>query len=220
MRYRRADVAGGSYFFTLVTENRRPLFEEPAAVALFLGAVEKVRARHPFEVDAYVVLPDHLHALWTLPVGDANFSTRWRLIKEGFTRGYLKTHEHLQRSESRRTKGEQGIWQRRFWEHAIRDEADFAAHLDYIHINPVSMGWSPPLAIGPTRRFRIGSRVAVMTSGGDRTSCRRCPTGSARNELVVPGQGCRLGRALARPNTSQFRMLGLEKNSTQPTSDL
>jgi len=64
MRYRRADVAGGSYFFTLVTENRRPLFEEPAAVALFLGAVEKVRARHSFEVDAYVVLPDHLHALW------------------------------------------------------------------------------------------------------------------------------------------------------------
>jgi putative transposase len=137
MRYRRADVAGGSYFFTLVTENRRPLFEEPAAVALFLGAVEKVRAPHPFEVDAYVVLPDHLHALWTLPVGDANFSTRWRLIKEGFTRGYLKTHEHPQRSESRRAKGEQGIWRRRFWEHAIRDEADFAAHLDYIHINPV-----------------------------------------------------------------------------------
>ena len=140
MRYRRADVAGGSYFFTLVTENRRPLFEEPAAVALFLGAVEKVRARHSFEVDAYVVLRDHLHALWTLPVGDANFSTRWRLIKEGFTRGYLKTHEHPRRSESRRAKGEQGIWQRRFWEHAIRDEADFAAHLDYIHINPVKHG--------------------------------------------------------------------------------
>ena len=81
--------------------------------------------------------PDHLHALWTLPEGDANFSTRWRLIKEGFTRGYLKTHEHPQRSESRRAIGEQGIWQRRFCEHAIRDDADFAAHLDYIHINPV-----------------------------------------------------------------------------------
>ena len=69
MRYRRADVAGGSYFFTLVTENRRPLFEEPAAVALFLGAVEKVRARHPFEVNAYVVLPDHLHAMRTYFLG-------------------------------------------------------------------------------------------------------------------------------------------------------
>jgi len=185
MRYRRVSIPGACYFFTLVTEHRRPLLREPRAVALFLGAVEKVRARHPFEVDAYVVLPDHLHALWTLPVGDANFSTRWRLIKEGFTRGYLKTHEHPQRSESRRAKGEQGIWQRGFWEHAIRDEADFAAHLDYIHINPVKHGLAPPLAIGLTRRFKIGSRVAVMTSGGDRTSCRRCPTGSARNELVA-----------------------------------
>jgi putative transposase len=140
MRYRRANVASGSYFFTLVTEHRRPLFSEPGAVALFLGAVEKVRSRHPFEVEAYVVLPDHLHALWTLPLDDANFSTRWRLIKEGFTRAYLKAHEHPQRSESRHAKGEQGIWQRRFWEHAIRDDADFAAHLDYIHINPVKHG--------------------------------------------------------------------------------
>jgi putative transposase len=220
MRYRRADVAGGSYFFTLVTENRRPLFEEPAAVALFLGAIEKVRARHPFEVDAYVVLPDHLHALWTLPVGDANFSTRWRLIKEGFTRGYLKTHEHLQRSESRRAKGEQGIWQRRFREHAIRDEADFAAHLDYIHINPVKHGLVTAARDWPYSTFQDWVARGGMTGGGDRTSCRRCPTGSARNELVVPGQGCRLGRALARPDSSQFRMLGLVKNSTQPTSDL
>jgi putative transposase len=140
MRYRRVNIPGACYFFTLVTEHRRPLLREPRAVALFLGAVEKVRSRHPFQVNAYVLLPDHLHALWTLPEGDANFSTRWRLIKEGFTRGYLKTHEHPQRSESRRAKGEQGIWQRRFWEHAIRDDADFAAHLDYIHINPVKHG--------------------------------------------------------------------------------
>jgi REP-associated tyrosine transposase len=107
MRYRRVNAAGATFFFTLVTERRRPLFREPEAVSLLLGAVEKVRSRHPFEIDAYVVLPDHLHTLWTLPDGDANFSTRWRLIKETFTRAYIKTHEIPHRSESRRSKGEQ-----------------------------------------------------------------------------------------------------------------
>jgi len=140
MRYRRAKVTGGTFFFTLVTEHRRPLFREAPAVALFLQAVEKIGTRHPFELDAYVVLPDHLHAIWTLPDGDFNFSTRWRLIKEGFTRAYIKEYGAPFQSESRRAKGEQGIWQRRFWEHAIRDENDFAKHLDYIHINPVHHG--------------------------------------------------------------------------------
>jgi putative transposase len=140
MRYRRVTAPGAMFFFTLVTEQRRPLFREPEAAALFLEAVEKVRSRHPFEVDAYVILPDHLHAIWTLPEADSNFSTRWRLIKEAFTRAYIKTYGMLERSESRRTKGEQAIWQRRFWEHAIRDDTDFARHVDYIHINPVKHG--------------------------------------------------------------------------------
>jgi len=77
MRYRRVKIAGATYFFTLVTEHRRPLFGEPSAVTLFLGAVDTIRSRHPFNVDAYVVLPDHLHAVWTLPEDDAKFSTRW-----------------------------------------------------------------------------------------------------------------------------------------------
>jgi len=140
MRYRRAKVSGGTFFLTLVTEHRRPLLREAPAVALLLHAVEKVGARHPFELDAYVVLPDHLHAIWTLPEGDFNFSTRWRLIKEAFTRAYIKAYGTPFQSESRRAKGEQGIWQRRFWEHAIPDENDFAKHLDYIHINPVHHG--------------------------------------------------------------------------------
>src|SRR5262245_46991258 len=140
MRYRRVNAAGATFFFTLVTERRRPLFREPGSVELFLEAVEKVRSRHPFDVDAYVVLPDHLHALWTLPEGDANFSTRWRLIKEAFTRAYIKMHGALDRNASRQSKGEQAIWQRRFWEHVIRDDADFAGHLHYIHINPVKHG--------------------------------------------------------------------------------
>jgi putative transposase len=140
MRYRRANLTGGTYFFTLVTERRRPLFREQEAVTQLLQSVETVRLRHPFEMDAYVVLPDHLHTLWTLPEGDAKFSTRWRLIKEAFTRAYLKTHAAPERNASRFAKGEQAIWQRRFWEHTIRDEADFAAHLNYIHLNPVHHG--------------------------------------------------------------------------------
>ena len=140
MQYRRAFLPGGTFFFTVVTANRKPIFAEQKKVATLREAFCRIRLKRPFELDAVVVLPDHLHCIWTLPPGDTDFSTRWRLIKEGFTRGYLKTHEHPQRSESRRVKGEQGIWQRRFWEHAIRDEADFAAHLDYIHINPVKHG--------------------------------------------------------------------------------
>jgi putative transposase len=154
MRYRRAAVNGATYFFTLVTERRRPLLREPAAVALFLQAVETIRSRHPFETHAYVVLPDHLHTLWTLPEGDATFSTRWRLIKEAFTRAYLETHKAPERSESRRCKGEQSIWQRRFWEHVIRDDADFAAHLDYIHINPVKHGLVAAARDWPYSTFR------------------------------------------------------------------
>jgi putative transposase len=140
MRYRRVIAPGATFFFTLVTEQRRPLFREPETVALLLAAVEKVRSRHPFEVDAYVILPDHLHTIWTLPEGDASFSTRWRLIKEAFTRAYIRTHGILDRSESRQAKGEQAVWQRRFWEHAIRDDIDFARHVDYIHINPIKHG--------------------------------------------------------------------------------
>jgi len=153
MRYRRVKLSGGSFFFTLVTEYRRPLFRETRVVALFLEVVEKIRCRHPFEFDAYVVLPDHLHALWTLPEGDTNFSTRWRLIKEAFTRAYVKAHGAPYRNESRRSKGEQGVWQRRFWEHTIRDDSDFARHLDYIHINPVHHGLSAAARDWPHSSF-------------------------------------------------------------------
>jgi putative transposase len=155
MRYRRVSITGATYFFTLVTERRRQLFREPEAVALFLEAVEKVRTRHSFALDAFVVLPDHLHALWTMPEGDANFSTRWRLIKEAFTRAYMKTHQAPGRNESRRLKGEQAIWQRRFWEHCVRDDADFARHLDYIHLNPVHHGLTTAPRDWPHSSFRI-----------------------------------------------------------------
>ena len=124
----------------MVTENRRPIFRDPAAVTLLASAITRIQARHPFEIEAFVVLPDHQHTVWTLPVDDADFSKRWRLIKEAFTRAYLKAYPAPAVNASRRAEGEQGIWQRRFWEHLVRGERDFHDHLDYIHANPVHHG--------------------------------------------------------------------------------
>ena len=137
MRYRRVFVPGGSYFFTVNLGDRRSgLLTEH--VDLLRAAVRRVRQDHPFQIDAMVVLPDHVHALWTMPEDDADYSRRWRLIKSSFSRGIPWT-ECI--DASRIQKGERGIWQRRFWEHCIRDETDFARHVDYIHINPVKHGY-------------------------------------------------------------------------------
>ena len=140
MRYRRLRIEGASYFFTVVTYERQRLFSNSTTVDLLTDAIAAVRERHPFEIDAQVFLPDHLHAIWTLPDGDANYATRWRLIKECFTRAYCKRHGVPERTGVARMRGEQPIWQRRFWEHAIRDERDFSDHVDYVHYNPVRHG--------------------------------------------------------------------------------
>ena len=141
MRYRRVLLGGATYFFTVVTHERYPLFSDPKAVQLLTDAISKVRDRHPFDIEAQIVLPDHLHALWTLPEGDAKYATRWRLIKEAFTRAFCQSKILPGRTETARARGEQPVWQRRFWEHLIRDERDFTAHLDYIHLNPVQHGF-------------------------------------------------------------------------------
>ncbi len=138
--YKRFKVEGASYFFTVVTHERRRLSEDPDAVALLTWVIADVQRRHPFEVEAHVILPDHLHVLWQLPDGDADYPKRWRLIKEGFTKKWVKRHGPTNPNPSRRAKGEQSIWQRRYWEHMIRDDRDFDAHLDYIHHNPVRHG--------------------------------------------------------------------------------
>ena len=140
MRYRRVKLEGATYFFTLVTHERRKLFADPELVALLYAAIARIQARHPFEQIAQVVLPDHLHAIWQLPPDDADYSMRWRLIKEAFTKTYLKLHHPPEINASRQKKGEQGLWQRRFWEHLIKDDKDFADHVDYIHLNPVRHG--------------------------------------------------------------------------------
>ncbi|MFG3818577.1 REP-associated tyrosine transposase [Limnothrix redekei] len=136
MHYRRAKTPGATYFFTLVTQNRHPLFHDPLNVDRLRAAFRYVMERHPFTIDGIVVLPDHLHCLWTLSQDDADYSTRWRLIKSHFSRNYPRL-DTLSSIPSRTTKNERVIWQRRFWEHQIRDDQDFINHLDYIHYNPV-----------------------------------------------------------------------------------
>ncbi|MDF1871463.1 transposase [Vannielia sp.] len=134
--YRRARVPGGTYFFTvaLADRNRRDLVEH---IDLLRQAYGEVARKRPFATEAIVILPDHLHAIWRLPEGDADFSTRWKEIKAGFSKRFGARRP---RSGSKRAKGEVGVWQRRFWEHVIRDPADMAAHMAYCWGNPVKHG--------------------------------------------------------------------------------
>jgi putative transposase len=137
--YRRARITGGTYFFTVVTRRRLPVLASASAVSALSDSFGAVAARHPFSVDALVVLPDHLHCIWTLPQGDEDFSTRWRLVKTGFSRVYQKSR--LQRICPVPVENTDGrLWQERFWEHLVRDQTDFNAHCDYIHYNPVKHG--------------------------------------------------------------------------------
>ncbi len=138
--YRRAKTTGGTYFFTVVTYRRqRFLCDEPVRNAL-REAIYKARADCPFTIDGWVLLPDHLHCIWTLPEGDADFGKCWAMIKQFVTKrcGFLFRDEWM--NESKRRRNESTVWQRRFWEHMIRDETDYLRHMDYLHYNPVKHG--------------------------------------------------------------------------------
>ena len=147
--YRRNRVPGGTYFFTvnLLDRNSRLLVTH---VNLLRDAVRDVLARAPFHVDACVVLPDHMHCIWTLPPNDDDFSGRWRELKKSFTKALPPTEP---RSPVRHRRGERGIWQRRFWEHTIRDARDYAIHMDYVHFNPVKHGLVEHAADWPYSSF-------------------------------------------------------------------
>ncbi len=155
--YRRNFVPGGSYFFTVNLADRRSrlLIEH---IELLRSAFRDVHSGHPFTIEATVVLPDHFHAIWTLPEGNADFAMRWRLIKAAFSRG-LPRHERV--STSRSSKGEQGIWQRRYWEHTLRDEIDFERHVDYIHFNPVKHGHVNRVSDWPYSTFHQMVRLGI-----------------------------------------------------------
>jgi putative transposase len=130
--YRRAIIPGGVFFFTVVTYRRLPIFADPDNIGHLRDAFRKVRSKAPFDIDGIVVLPDHLHCIWQLPQGDGDYSGRWREIKKAVSRAI-----HPESNERR----ERPVWQRRFWEHAIRDEKDWRIHMDYIHYNPVKHGF-------------------------------------------------------------------------------
>ncbi len=143
--YRRAQIAGGCFFFTVVTHGRRPMLADADIVARLREAFRRTREKYPFRIDAIVVLPDHVHAIWWLPEGDADFSLRWRLIKHFVAVGI---------GGEPNQRGEKPAWQRRFWEHALRDETDWRNHVDYIHYNPVKHGHARRPGDWPHGSFR------------------------------------------------------------------
>jgi putative transposase len=140
MHYRRDYTEGATYFFTAVTFRRKPLFSQAEAVDGLRLAFREEMARRLSTIDAIVIMPDHLHAIWTLPLGDSDYSIRWRNIKRAFT-ATIPSVQRAKADASRQKKHEQTIWQRRCWEHRIRDEQDFEHHVDCIHYNPVKHGY-------------------------------------------------------------------------------
>jgi putative transposase len=136
--YKRLQIAGGSYYFTVTLAERQDNDTLIRHIARLREAFRQTRNDHPFNIDAIVILPEHLHCIWQLPDGDKDYPTRWRLIKSRFSMG-IPAEETI--SASRQCKNERGIWQRRYWEHGIRDERDYQNHVDYIHYNPVKHGY-------------------------------------------------------------------------------
>ncbi len=146
------DVIGWrvTYCFTVNMLERCPNDLLVRHIELLRSVVRKVRGKRPFHIDAWVILPDHLHCVWTLPPGDDDFTNRWRLIKQGFSKGLPMTERS---SAVRVARGERAIWQRRFWEHVIRNDRDYAAHVDYCHINPLKHGYVQRVADWPFSTF-------------------------------------------------------------------
>ena len=139
--YRRTEFHGGYYFFTVVTYKRRKILTGELARKHLRHAFEKVRSKRYYETIAFCLLPEHLHCIWKLPEGDGDFSARWSFIKRNFTMNYLRAEgDEFTQSSSRLEHRHRGIWQKRFWEHQIRDERDLQNHIDYIHYNPVKHG--------------------------------------------------------------------------------
>jgi len=139
--YVRRYAPGGTFFFTVVTHRRRPVFSSSRGRSFLHAAIQHVRREHRFDLVATVLLPDHWHCVWTLPRDDCDYSKRLGLIKSCFSKLWLSAGEReVTVSAARAERRERGIWQRRFWEHTIRDEEDFIRHVNYIHYNPVKHG--------------------------------------------------------------------------------
>jgi putative transposase len=149
--FRRVFTPGATWFFTVVAAGRRPLLTDPRVISAFGTAMREVRQTLPFSMPAWVVLPDHLHVIWTLPEGDTNYPQRWSIIKRRTSQ--LAELPPMARSCSMVARRESGLWQRRYWEHLIRDTDDLHRHVDYIHFNPVRHGHADAPAAWPYSSF-------------------------------------------------------------------
>lgn len=169
-QYRRSIIEGGTYFFTVVTYDRLPILTSSEARAILHSAWMDVCKRLPFRTVAVCLLPDHLHCIWALPEGDADYSRRWSELKRLFTKGYLaQIGEGGERNESRLKRREAAVWQRRFWEHTIRDEVDLNRHMDYLHYNPVKHGLVKQVVEWPWSSFHRYMKMQFYEEGwGDR----------------------------------------------------
>ncbi|MDT3751262.1 MULTISPECIES: REP-associated tyrosine transposase [Citrobacter] len=163
--YRRHRVPGGTWFFTVNLWDRQShlLIDR---IDLLREVVQRVRRQHGFHIDAWVILPEHMHCIWTLPEGDDDYSSRWKTIKAAFSQQI--PHQEW-RSPARQRKGERGIWQRRFWEHTIRDDEDYARHRDYVYINPLKHGLVGRVVDWPYSSFHRDVRQGLYPPdwGGD-----------------------------------------------------
>ncbi len=168
-QYRRARVAGGTYFFTLVCQDRAPIFRAEWTVRLLGEILRQARQRWPFETIGIVLLPDHLHAIWSLPRGDFDYSRRWAWIKKEFSQAYL-THGGVSQevTSSRRRNRRVGVWQRRFWEHTIQEEDELEAYLDYIHWNPVKHGYTAAPVEWPYSSFHRWMKAGLYDANWGR----------------------------------------------------
>jgi len=153
-RYLRSNLPGGTFFFTVNSFQRRPILTDDRLRASLRQAINEVREELPFRIVAWVLLPDHLHCIWELPVGDAAFGVRWGRIKRQVTRECAGLIQLPERSASNLRRREGMLWQRRFWEHEIRDDDDFRRHVDYIHWNPVKHGHVSRAIDWPYSTFR------------------------------------------------------------------
>jgi putative transposase len=160
MRYRRARTLGGTYFFTVNLANRASSLLTKR-IDVLRESVRRVKQHYPFHILAWVVLPDHMHAIWSMPEQDSDYSTRWRLIKQRFSRS-IEPQEMIR--SSRRQKNEREIWQRRFWEHEIRNERDLQNHVDYVHINPVKHGHVRVASEWPYSSIHSYIRQGIITT--------------------------------------------------------
>jgi len=194
---RRNRVPGGTYFFTVNLLDRQSGLLV-SHIGELRAAVRQTKRLHPFHIDAWVVLPNHLHCVWTLPENDADYSRRWQAIKKSFSKSIPLT---AQRTKVQTQRNEWGIWQRRFWEYTITDDRDYAAHIDYIHFNRSSTAGCGQSRIGLIQRFISGLKKGFIRQTGQRVmrrqripESRRVDKRSAIHRFIVYAHyygGCR-----------------------------